>query len=426
MKRFAFILFVAHVCLISSGRHAWSNGVIRDSMGATSSGRGGTNIGHSDTGTVILDNPAAIINVNGNGLFEFGIDTVITDLDYGDPQNEAASKTRPGVLPQVSIIRKTEDGRWAYGLGIYAPAGYSATWTLNNPLLGNNAYKSFGALGKIMPALAYRVNDKLSIGGTFGVSVSHLELETPFFLQTGLLAGAPTIFDLQATGVTPSWSVGTQYQLGPCTTIGARFIGESRFTYDGSVRATVFGLGPDPLQSNFDADVKLAWPRSAGIGLVHSFCNCQRFSADVVWYDWSHAYDSVDLKLKNGSNQMINGMLGPVVTDSFPLNWKDSISVRIGYEWFLRNSDVCRVGYVHNSRNLPSSTLTPLIPATLEHSFTVGYGTKWTKWRFDCAYQYSFAPDRTVGTSALAGGDFSGSGVESQAHWITLSLLRQF
>lgn len=426
MKRLAILLIASHTCLLLATDFAWSNGVVRDSMGATSSGRAGANIAHSDNGAILLNNPAGMINVTGNGLYEFGIDTVITDLDYTDPENSAANKIRPGVLPELSLIQKSDDDRWAAGIGVFAPAGFSATWTLTNPLLGSNAYKSFGALGKILPAAAYRVNDRLSVGGTFGVAISHLELESPFFLQTGALAGAPTLFDLQATGAAPAWSVGMQYQLGEWTTIGASFINETRFDYDGSVRASVFGLGPAPVESNFDAEVSLAWPRSAGIGIVHWLCCCQRVSADVIWYDWSHAFDSVDIKLKDASNPLFPALLGPVVKDSFPLKWNDSVAVKIGYERFLDNCDVIRLGYVYNSRNLPSSTLTPLIPATLEHTFTVGYGTHWNDWRCDFAYQYSLAPDRTVGTSALAGGDFSSSGVESQAHWITLSAIRQF
>jgi len=426
MKRFVFVLIVAHSCLFSATRNVWSNGVIRDSMGATSSGRGGTNIGHSDTGTIILDNPAAMVNIHGTGLSEFGIDTVITDLDYTDPENNAATKTRPGVLPEISIIRKSSDGRWAFGLGAYAPAGYSATWTLNSPLFGTNAYKSFGALGKLMPAVAFRVTDQLSFGATFGVAVSHLEFESPFFLQTGAVRGVPGILDLKGTGVTPTWSVGTQYQLSSRTTIGARFIGKTQFDYDGRFRAKVLGLGPQPVESNFDAEIELAWPSSAGAGIAHWLGDCQRISADIVWYDWSHAYDKMGLTLTNASNPLFTNMLGPVIKDSFPLGWENSVSVRLGYEIFLRNCNVCRVGYVHNTRNLPSSTLTPLIPATLEHTVSVGYGKQWCDWRFDFAYQYSFAPDRTVGTSALVGGDFTGSAIEAQAHWINLSLMRQF
>jgi hypothetical protein len=108
------------------------------------------------------------------------------------------------------------------------------------------------------------------------------------------------------------------------------------------------------------------------------------------------------------------------------LKWDDGLSVRLGYEFFRTNCDIIRLGYIHNTANIPSGTLTPLIPATMEHSFTVGYGRWWNQWRADIAYQYAFSPERTVGNSILVGDDFSNSVGRSQAHWVMLSFLRQF
>ncbi len=70
--------------LLAFAGPAWADGLIRDGVGAVSTGRGGTNIAHSDNGAVLLDNPAGIINAPGRGLFEFGIDTLATDLHYSD------------------------------------------------------------------------------------------------------------------------------------------------------------------------------------------------------------------------------------------------------------------------------------------------------------------------------------------------------
>jgi len=155
--------------------------------------------------------------------------------------------------------------------------------------------------------------------------------------------------------------------------------------------------------------------------------NCRhRISTDVMWYDWSHAYDQLDIKLHNSSNPLFPALLGPTISDSFALRWRDSVSVRVGYEWFTTNDSVFRAGYVYNSRNLPSATLTPLIPATLEHSFSMGYGWKWNNWQWNFAYQFSFGPVRNVGTSEIVGGDFDNSSIKSQAHWITIGVVRKF
>ena len=42
--------------LLSCSTPAFANGLIRDGVGAVSTGRGGTNIAHSDNGAILLDN----------------------------------------------------------------------------------------------------------------------------------------------------------------------------------------------------------------------------------------------------------------------------------------------------------------------------------------------------------------------------------
>ena len=352
----SFRVFVA--LLLTSGS-AYADGVVRDAFGATSTGRGGTNIAHSDNGAVLLNNPAGILNAPGEGLFEFGFDTVITDLDYADPENNDNARTNPLPLPGMAYFRRSENEDWAAGIGIFAPAGFSSSWDIENPVMGDSRYKSFGALMKVLPAFAYRATDRLSLGATFGVAASHVELETPFYLQTGALAGVPARLDLQATGAAPTWSLGLQFEATERTTMGLVYSSEDRFELDGSLKTSVFGLGPNPVPSRFDAEVDLVWPQSVGAGIRHRVNDWQRASLDIIWFDWSHAFDRVDMKLTNSSNPLFTAMLGPVIRDSILLDWDDSISVRTGYEWFYSETNIFRMGYTHNTRQLPSATLTP-------------------------------------------------------------------
>lgn len=411
---------VAVVLMICTAAPAFADGVIRDSIGAASSGRGGTNIGHFDNGAVLLSNPAAIVNAPGNGLFELSVDSLLTDLDYFDSQNSTNARNRLFPLPEISYIYKDRGNQWAAGIGIFVPAGFGAHWNMQAPppIPGQTAYKSLGVLTKIIPGFAYRVTDRLSVGATLGVGVNHLELEGPFTVQTGLLRGAPTQLDLQGTDATVTWSLGAQYLVSDRTTIGIAYTSEDRFTInDGIARATIYTPG-GPITSNFDADIDIVWPRSLGVGVSHWFTDRHRSSLDVIWYDWSHAFDSLELKLTNPSHPALAGFTP--IQDKFPLEWKDSISVRWGHEWFFTPCDVLRIGHVYNSQTIPSRTLTPYIPAILEHTVSLGYGKFWKNWRFDIAYQFGFGPKKRVDQSQIIGGDFDNSSLKAQAHWLNL------
>lgn len=99
---------------------ALADGLVRDGIGPISGGRGGADIAHSDNGAILNDNPAGMIFSESGGLFEGGVDTVILDLGYTDPQNPASHNAVNGFpVPQLSIFKVFDDGdrRWASASG---------------------------------------------------------------------------------------------------------------------------------------------------------------------------------------------------------------------------------------------------------------------------------------------------------------------
>ncbi len=403
-----------------------AQGVVRDSIGATSSGRGGTNIAHSDNLSIILDNPAGLANILEKERFDFSLDTLATDLDYSDPMNNANGEVVPFPLPTLAYAKKSADGKFTFGLGVFAPAGFGAHYKLRHGLYGKREYNSLGALVKILPALAYKVNDRLSVGATLGLAISHVQLDEPFNLQTGFFSGLPAMLNLKSTGVAPTWSLGMQYKFSPNTTVGLRYIGETRFRLKGEADADVSGFGLPLLKSRYDVQADVVWPRSLGGGITHRLNDRHRVSADVVWFDWSHAFDKMDLKLTSGSNPLFNLLLGSKVRDTLALDWHDSIGYRLGYEYFSTPDDVIRAGYIFHQNPIPNETLFPLLAGTLEHAVSLGYGHQWKKWRMDLAYQFSWGPRNDVSQSRLVGGDYDNSSVKAQAHWFMVSFSCSF
>ena len=55
-----YFLIIFWQCILFNNK-SYGSGVMLDSMGPVSSGRGGTNIAHSDNGVLIHDNPAALV-----------------------------------------------------------------------------------------------------------------------------------------------------------------------------------------------------------------------------------------------------------------------------------------------------------------------------------------------------------------------------
>lgn len=409
---------VACACLWAAAP-AWGDGVILNGLSPRSLSRGGTNIAHFDNAAILHDNPAALVNVAGEGLFEIGVDMLITDFRYADPFNNVSDTTFTP-LPQIGLVKKSRDGIWACGLGVYTPAGFTETYEMQGPfpLVGTQLYKSFGALMKVLPGGSVALTERLSVGGTFGVAVSHAELEGPYFLNgPGPLRGTPTLLDTQGTGAAPVWSAGLQYLLTDQTTIGVTYLSESSFALDGSTRVSVPNLG----DTSYDSKLDVTWPQSVGLGVRHACCPHRIVSADVIWFNWSGAFDEFVLRLRNPSNPYF-----PEVDEHLPLAWRDTVSVRLGYEQQVTDCGTLRLGYVYHRNPIPSGTLTPFIQATLEHAVSVGYGWRRGDWSIDLGYMFLFGPDQHVQTSDLAGGDFDNSDHEARIHALLLGLVRHF
>lgn len=422
------------VILLATTRSARADGVILDGVSPRALGRGGTNVGYADNGAMLLDNPAAMTNVQGNGLFDLGGDGVLSNLRYADANREAVSSGFTP-LPQIGFVRKSRDGDWAWGVGLFTPAGFSSHYWMPapafppvDPYTGTQKYQSFGSLSKVLPALSYRVTDRLSIGGTLGVGVGYASLKGPYILQdpTGVPAGTPVLIDVHGGGATPVWSVAMQYLLTDDTTLGVTYQSGSRFNLHGTAGVSA-NLGV-PLSTTYQtATTHITWPQSVALGLKHRLCPHRTFAMDVIWYDWSSAFNQVGLSLQDSTSPFF-----PTIHENLPLNWHDSVSMKLGYEQIVTPGSTFRIGYVYHPNPIPRSYLTPFLPATFTNVFTVGYGWTLRNWYLDFAWAHAFAPGIHVDQSSLIGvagsgpGDFDNSFMRPQVDVFAVSLIRPF
>ena len=400
-------------------------------LGARSAGRGGTNFAFSDNGYVLHDNPAGLLGAtkSANGettdLLEVSAAMLFPSLQYSDPQNPGVSASNdPFGLGAITLAHRVNDDL-AVGLGVYTPAGFGARWNMEGPpgpLAGPQFYKSVGMLIRFLPGFSYQATEQLRVGGTLGVAASHIELEGPYFINNAPFTGTPTVIDIQATGTAITWSSGLQYDVTERLTLGARYQSQNRFQNNGNARVTIPGLGT----SAYDMTLDIVWPRTLGVGLQYKLTDSRRVGLDLEWQQWSRAMNKIDFALRNPTNPVFQQVAGPTLNDSIPEHWHDAIVVKSGVEQDIGTDKTIRAGYSYNNDAVQNSTMTPYIPTILSHYFTAGGGVKKYGWEYDAAYQYSFRPTLHVGTSDLAGGDFSSSAFHTAAHWMFLSASRKF
>lgn len=407
------------LCLgLGASPAVWADGVMLNGLSPRSLSRGGTNLGHADNGAILHDNPAAMVNMAGNGMFDVGAVGLISSFRYSDPFATDTHTSMSG-LPQISYMQKSADGVWAYGIGFFTPAGFCETFDLNRPFpAGVQHYKSYAALAKVLPGVSCRLTERLAVGGTLGVGICYANLEGPYVLQGPDIVGLPIHLDTHDTGAALVWSTGLQYDLTDTTTLGATYISQSNFELHGNTSISSPFL---PGAAAYDSVLGMTWPDSLGVGVRQEVGERTALSCDLLYVGWSRAFDQFTMKLRNPTNPLF-----PEIQENLPLHWRDSLSVRLGLERQLEIGGTFRCGYVNHPNPVPASTLTPYIQATLQHAFSVGYGWGWNDWEIDAGYMYLFGPTQHVGMSGLVGGDFNNSSHDAQIHAMFLSFIKPF
>jgi long-chain fatty acid transport protein len=421
MSRIAALTLVAAIVAGLTCKSAYADGITLDGVSAVSIGRGGTNLGYADNGSMLHDNPGAMGQMCGFEMFQLGGSFLFTQFDYGDPDNTLSrSQNQVYPLPEISYIRKLSD-EFAVGGGIFTPTGFGAINNLEGPTpySGTRKYESFGSLTKILLGASYtpRNYDFFSIGATLGPALSFVNLEGPYTLQGPTAPGLPTLLDLGIDGTGISWSVGASAQITDYTSVGLSYLGEVSMDAEGEV-GLQSPLGP----THYHGEAKIKWPASLGGGFRTQLTDRVVVATDVVWYNWSDSFDHIELRLSDPSG----AGYPPVAIERFPLGWRDTLSTRVGLEYLLENGHTARAGYVHHKSPIPSSTITPWIPGALEHAFSVGYGFGWRDWGVNLAYMFSFGPTVNEDNSDFLGGDFDDSVHRNRSHAVSFSLTHTF
>jgi len=206
--------------------------------------------------------------------------------------------------------------------------------------------------------------------------------------------------------------------LSDTTTVGLVWQSETRMALDGE---TFVALGPG-IGSYYDTTMRIKWPRSIAMGVKQQLGDFHTLAVDVTWLNWSETFDTVSLQLSDPTTPGFP----PAVIEQFPLQWRDTVAVRLGYEYDLGGDETLRLGYVYHNNPIPNATLTPFIQSIMEHGLSCGYGIKVCGCEVDVSYMFTFGPDRQVGRSAFVGGDFDLSTHRAQTHAVALSLIRRF
>jgi len=332
------------------------------------------------------------------------------------------------------------DGGLTFGIGFGAPFGVSADWTNQSGIHRYNMSEQALLLLDVTPTVAYRVNERLSIGAGLNITAfKHMRTETlipdsfgaalpPSMGGTGTVIPttptSPTIgaFGLQSKkdvhlGIPPdnfasgfrefALTLGALYKATDRLALGAAFRSKTRTTWKGDLRLDLSPSG-GPVQSvPFELDMDM--PAHVEAGFAYQVVPDRlTWSFDVQRTLWSRTRGlgrPTTLRLGAPLLGFVNGI--QVSYDA-----RDANTYRTGIQYRLRPDITLMAGYAYDQRVFSSGSVDILTYDSDRQLFSVGAGldrrdgTTGTGWKFNTAAQLTRYRKRDIapGESRNLGG----------------------
>ena len=368
MRKIAGAFAVA--CLVAASPAFATNGMRMIGFGPIQNSMGGAGAAAPLDGATIVTNPAGLAAVAPR--IDLAAQAFMPDVKYAmstpGPSFSGTSGRPTDVLPTLTGVYRVQN-QFTLGFAALGTAGMGVDYAADPS--GNRLMTSY-TNARVAPAMAYQVNDQLSVGLALNLMWAQMSFQ---------MGGRPKFNESGSFGY--GATVGAAYRPAEMVTIGAALETRSYFQdFTWNVGGTDYALAFDqPMVATLGAAVR------PGAGLL--------FALDGQWINWS---DTMGKNLPKYTK--------PVGAGSFDMRWSDQWVVKVGAQYEipgLKDLKV-RAGYNYGKTPLEATNFRAnmAFPAIAEHHITAGVGYEIGRWGVNAAVVYS--PEATISFSDPASG----------------------
>lgn len=420
MARFLGLCLVGLVVVLAAASPASAQGFGVYEQGACMMGRGGAGVADPcQDGSGVYFNPASLsfgkttVTVGGALIGPTG---TFTDTSGGALDGTVSTLNKkwypvPNIYASIPFHQ-----RLAFGIGVFAPYGLTTDWPVASEgrFLG---YKSLVQGVYIQPTVAYKINDRASVGAGVDITYLNVELRQHLDLSTQAVTGTPYTFgqlgvpagtdfaDLKLSGHAwhAGYHLGLQVKANDRVSFGLRFMsGQTVDVTNGTIDTTQIptGLFLPPTLGGYPIDTVLAPQFATGGKLSNQSATTTiplpaQFVAGVAVKVMPTVKVFADYQFTNWSQFAVLPINGEYLTNTITESYNDVSGVRIGTEINVGSKSVVRAGLNVHGAAAPDQTVTPNLPEGPRREFSVGFGSELTSHlRFDAAYMYLYQSDR--------------------------------
>jgi long-chain fatty acid transport protein len=267
----------------------------------------------------------------------------------------------------------------------------------------------------IQPAIAWRVNDLLSVGAGVAVLYGMLEEEVAVnninpLLDDGKLKVKDEEWDVQ-------YNLGILLEPAKGTRFGLTYLSEADLDFSDQIEFS--GLGP-VMEAALDSrgtldaefDLGLTMPQAVMLSAYHEFTDRIALLANLGWQDWSQ-FGKVEIGVSSAA-------VGSITTD---LDYDDTWHAAFGIQYQQSKALLLTGGIAYDSSMLDEDEISPMLPVGETWRFALGTAYNWSEnIKLGAAYELGWVGDldMDVDRGPLAG-RVSGTYESTAIHIISLN-----
>ena len=387
----------------------------------------------AEDASVVFYNPAAMTELD-RAQFSAGFTYISADGEFnGSSVNLAGTSGSDegygdggdylgeAFIPFFYYVRPIND-RLSFGLGVFTPFGTHTDYD-DNFVGGGFADETSLKSVEIQPSIAFKVNEKLSIGG--GIDIVYMDgllskyADTVPYSQAvndqaGELyplgqtqyKGYESHYEVSGDDWGYGWNIGAYYKLTDATTIGFTYRseieieleGDSTFTpstidlfvdngatlVDSTAVATPLNPADDVVLQNQivrdqASEVPLTTPASATLAITHQLTDDLLLQAGTTWTGWS-SFKSFDVIATENTTGGLGDGIDPSdlagLEDGYvghiDESWTDVWAASIGATYQLNDRIALRGGYAYDESPVDSEHRTARVPSSDRQWITAG------------------------------------------------------
>ncbi|KAF1072106.1 MAG: Long-chain fatty acid transport protein [Pseudomonas citronellolis] len=345
--------------------------------------------------STIYGNPAGLTKLKRPEV-SGGAAVVVAKDDISSASSTAAGSNKGDSVPTSSIpfayFATPLDDRFSAGLGLYVPYG------IINDYEGSFQGRYHGSYSKVQvitlqPTVAYKINDRVSIGG--GPTINRIEGKLQNDLATCQLVGQDSRISIKGDDVAVGYNLGVLVDVTDDTTWGLTYHSKVDYHLKGhtSVSAPSLLTG---LAGKYDAKLDITMPESVDTSITHHFDEQWTGYVGATWTRWSRL-EKIEAN-NSGVPSAYQSMLGSIGEQ---LNWRDTWSMAVGGSYQLNPQWVLRAGFAYDPSPTTNADRSVRIPVGDRKTVTLGAGYSPTPdLTIDVAYAYLWESTASVDVPA--------------------------